>query len=265
MKTLIFLTILGLLPGVSSYALNNNSVVSGGSLIAAKERAQRENKLLILEFTAKWCLPCWYMEKNVFSNEQVQKYSDQHAIIFPIDIDENKSLKEEYNIEVLPTMILMQASGLILSKKEESLNADAFIHWIEKNKNLNPDSEKATTAEQALDEPVTVELPNLNTKEFEPELMKQLAESNNKKEKAAAGNENNYYVQAGVFTNKANAENMVALLNMNFQEETKIVEAKLDSSNVFKVIIGNFGNKEEAIIFKQVLEKYKFKAVIRHN
>ncbi len=265
MKTLILLSILGLLQSSDSIARDLNSVSFGGCLNAAKERAKRENKLLILEFSAKWCLPCRYMEKNVFQNENVQRISSQHAIIFQIDIDENKNLKEEFKIEVLPTIILMNASGEIISKREESLDAQAFLNWIETNKNLIPDSELATTTELETDEPVVVEQPILDTNEFEQGLNQKLADSNPKLNDKSNNKLKNYHLQAGVFSSKENAENMVALLSINFQEEIKIVEETKDNNNIFKVCVGSFNNKEEAVIFQQVLDKYKFKAVIRQN
>jgi thiol-disulfide isomerase/thioredoxin len=267
MKTLFLITILGLLHCTCTYAWDSNSLFFGGNLEAAKDRAKREDKLLILEFTAKWCLPCRFMEKNVFLNENVQKFSERFAIILQIDIDENKNLKEDFKIEVLPTIILMKASGEIIAKKEESLSADGFMTWLETNKDTSPDTEVATTEELTTEEPVAVQFPNLDTKDFEPELMTKMAESTAMaKSIIASRKDNNYHLQAGVFTSKENADNLVALLTMNFQEEIKIAEeTTADKNKIFKVRIGNFSNKEEAIIFQQVLDKYKFKAVIRHN
>jgi thiol-disulfide isomerase/thioredoxin len=265
MKTIILIAILNLALSAESHAWDSNSVFMGGSLNAAKERASRENKVLVLQFSAKWCLPCRYMEKNVILNPAVQKSYEPHAIIFQIDIDENKNLKEEFNIEVLPTIILMKASGEILSRREETFSAESFLSWIEKNKYSTYEADKIVTKEQVNESPVQVELPNLDTKEFEPELMQKFADANNNGANFASATKGGYHLQAGVFSNKANADNMVALLKMNFQEEIKISESINENTTIFKVRIGNFSNKDEAQIFQQVLEKYKFKAVIRQN
>jgi thioredoxin-related protein len=263
MKILVLLSIISLSINYNAKAAASNKADFGGSLNAAKERAVRENKILVLEFTAKWCLPCRFMEKNVFKNPEVQNFSQQHAIMLQIDIDENKSLKEEFNVEVLPTIILMSSTGNILARKEESLNSESFIDWINTNKNASPYSEISITDELNNDEPVVLEVPGVQSTDLETDLLKQLTNSN---ESTANKNvENHYHLQAGVFSDKENAENMIALLKMNFQQEVIITEEVKDNNTLFKVLIGNFANKEEAVKFQQILEKNNFKTLVRPN
>lgn len=260
MKAITLFAILVLLQSNSSFAGESNAFFMGGSLSAAKERANRENKLLILEFTAKWCLPCQYMEKNVFRNQDVQKFSEQHAIIFKVDIDEDKNLKAEFNIEALPTIIIMKASGQVLSRKEESLNAENFMRWIEKSKNEDPESSLSKVQPEI--NPVQIELPNLDSQEMENALAQKETKATGK---ISAQAESNYHLQTGVFASKSNAESMAALLNTNFQQSIKIVEESNGSNSIFRVCVGSFQSKEEAEVFKQLLEQYKVKGVIRNN
>jgi thiol-disulfide isomerase/thioredoxin len=260
-KTLILFTILGLLQSSNSYGWDSNTIFSGGSLNAAKQRAEREHKLLILEFTAKWCLPCRHMEKQVFRNKDVQSFSQQYAIIFQIDIDENKNLKEEFNIEVLPTIILMKANGVILSRREESLNAESFIAWLDKNKDVNPELDLPMTFQQSEESNLVFTLPNLDPNPIEKDIQGILAHLH-KTGSTPKENNQGYCVQAGVFTVKLNAENLRSLLKLNYQEEIEIIEEHKDQT-YYKVYIGRFNNRDEAEIFKQVLEKNNFKAIIR--
>ncbi len=261
LKTLILFTILGLLHSTSSFAWDSNLIFSGGSLNAAKQRAERENKLLILEFTAKWCMPCRHMEKNVFSNKDVQNFSQQYAIIYQIDIDENKNLKEEFNIEVLPTIILMQSNGTVLSRREESFNAESFMAWIEKNKDTGPRPELPMTLEQANDKNLILSIPNIDLFSIEKEIQN-ASVSKNKVSKDSITQNKLYSVQAGVFTLKINAENMASLLKINYQEEIEIIEETKEQT-LYRVYIGRFNNKDEAEIFRQILEKNNLKALVR--
>lgn len=262
MKTLILTILLGLLLSLSAGAINHSTTYTI-AINAAKQRAVKEKKLLVLQFTAKWCLPCRYMEKNVILNESVQKLYEQHAIVIKIDIDEDKSLKNEFNVEVLPTMILMQSTGLVLSRKEESLDAKGFIDWIEKGKMNDYASFEErlniSTQEQFMDEQVILDLPSVDTKDLEAAMQTAPTVA------IPVNRTTNYHLQAGIFSNKTNAVNMLNLLKLNFKEDASIVENYVNDEIFFKVKIGQFKTKEEAIQFQKVLIAHNFKAVIRQS
>lgn len=59
-------------------------------------------ELLLVDFYATWCGPCNVMSPII--DEISQKY-DEDVRVAKVDIDENQELTEEYNIEVVPTMI----------------------------------------------------------------------------------------------------------------------------------------------------------------
>jgi thioredoxin-related protein len=54
-----------------------------GSLQAAKEKAKNESKILMLKFGAKWCLPCRFMDKNVFTDQQVIEVLTKNSVAIP--------------------------------------------------------------------------------------------------------------------------------------------------------------------------------------
>lgn len=59
-------------------------------------------ELLLVDFFATWCGPCNMMSPII--DEIAQKHS-QDIRVAKVDIDENQELAEEYNIEVVPTII----------------------------------------------------------------------------------------------------------------------------------------------------------------
>lgn len=65
----------------------------------------------------------------------------------------------------------MKASGKILSRKEESFNAESFIAWVEENLEQmpKPESAKIKSQEANLDENVSIEMPLLELDEFDSE------------------------------------------------------------------------------------------------
>jgi thiol-disulfide isomerase/thioredoxin len=103
-----------------------------GSFSTAQEVAKSENKTILLDFTAKWCLPCRWMEKTVFNDQKVIDFAKENVIIFKVDVDDfdGINMKEFYKVNLLPTTLLMDSNGKILDRKEESMNSDFFISWI---------------------------------------------------------------------------------------------------------------------------------------
>jgi thioredoxin 1 len=108
------------------------TIFFNGSFSTAQEVAKSENKTILLDFTAKWCLPCRWMEKTVFNDQKVIDFAKENVIIFKVDVDDfdGINMKEFYKVNLLPTTLLMDSNGKILDRKEESMNSEFFISWI---------------------------------------------------------------------------------------------------------------------------------------
>jgi len=267
---------------ISGLQLQASNFPTEKTINAAKAKACQENKIVIMEFTAKWCIPAKDMEKAVFGNVKVQQFIAEHAIFFQVDIDEQKNLKAEYKIQALPTIILMKASGKILSRKEESFNAESFIAWVEENLEQmpKPESAKNKSQEANLDENVSIELPLLELDEFDSEKISQ--ESNGSEPNVSASTETtyqneskfnqnlsgaskSYHIQAGVFSSRDNADNLSIQLAANFNQQILIATETGKSKTTFKVRIGEFETEEEAAVFLAYMQKNHFSGVVKAN
>lgn len=280
MKTITSILFLAL--GIFGHQLHANNFPTEKTINAAKAKACQENKIVIMEFTAKWCIPAKDMEKAVFNNVKVQQFIAEHAIFFQVDIDEQKKLKAEYKIQVLPTIILMKASGKILSRKEESFNAESFIAWVEENLNLMPKPESIANQSQEAsnDENVKIELPYLELDEFDSDKLNQESNKNDtqatdssnpitntmetKSQQVLAANKL-YHIQAGVFTSRDNADNLSIQLAASFNQQILIATEKKDAKTAFKVRIGEFDSEEEANVFLAYMQKNHFTGVVKAN
>src|SRR5512145_1378251 len=74
----------------------------------ALEKAQKEKKLLLVDFTASWCGPCKKMEKDTWAAADVRAWLGENAIAIQIDIDEERVLAKRFRIEAMPTVVAVR-------------------------------------------------------------------------------------------------------------------------------------------------------------
>jgi thiol-disulfide isomerase/thioredoxin len=80
------------------------------SLPAATAAAKKENKPLLIEFWATWCIPCKVMEQQVYSDARVARAMSRFVPV-RVDIDKNASLVSRYSIAGTPTHVFTDSHG----------------------------------------------------------------------------------------------------------------------------------------------------------
>lgn len=92
-----------------------------------KEVLQNE-KVILVDFFATWCGPCQMLAPIL------EKMSNSRAEfdIAKIDIDEARSLAEEYEIEVVPTMIIFK-KGQPVEKMSGVMDAEEIVSVVSKH------------------------------------------------------------------------------------------------------------------------------------
>lgn len=91
---------------------------------AAKAKAAKENKDLLLDFTGSdWCPPCKRLTANVLGKEEFQKKASEKFVLVELDFPNDKSklseatqkqneeLQKKYNIQGYPTILLLDVQG----------------------------------------------------------------------------------------------------------------------------------------------------------
>lgn len=106
-----------------------------GNLSAAKTMAASEGKLYFAEFSASWCAPCRMLEETTFSDPQVINYIAQHYIPVKIDIDDfdGMAMKQVYNVQTIPTIIVFNSKGQLLEKYDKALPSSKMIALLKKH------------------------------------------------------------------------------------------------------------------------------------
>ncbi|MDD7984205.1 thioredoxin family protein [Lentisphaera marina] len=95
---------------------------------AAKQKASKENKALLVDFTGTdWCGWCIRLKEEVFDHKEFSDFANQHFILVEIDYPQkkvqsdeikaqNEKLKNTYQIQGYPTILVMDAEGRPFAK-----------------------------------------------------------------------------------------------------------------------------------------------------
>ena len=74
--------------------------------VDALAQAEKEQKPIVLAFTADWCLPCQRMEKETSSDSDVVTLLER-CIVLKVDPDAHASLVEQFGVVGLPDIRLI--------------------------------------------------------------------------------------------------------------------------------------------------------------
>lgn len=114
-----------------------------GTYADALEKGKKENKLILLYFTATWCGPCKYMQQYIFPNAALKSYINQNYIALKFDIDTKegkliyvKSHQPKGPMGV-PAFIIMNNREEVLKKKAGAMKLVQFQEFLLKDGNSN--------------------------------------------------------------------------------------------------------------------------------
>ena len=239
-----------------------------GSLQAAKEKAKNESKILMLKFGAKWCLPCRFMDKNVFTDQQVIEVLTKNSVAMDIDIDDAGGiiLKEKFNVKLLPTILVFHPDGRIIDRREESLNVEKFGEWI--NDLVDQFDINPVVVNKEINTSSTVQDEEAFFAQRDKALSAKSEENVDLKEESepasSYGLTGQFYIQTGAYSRFENAQIEANRLDKLFNQDASILEEQLQSGKtIFKIALGSFITEEEANLFLQNLEKHSVKGLIR--
>ena len=113
---------------------------------AAKQIAKKEGKYILLNFSGSdWCVPCIRLKKEVFHNDQFEKFADSSLVLVNVDFPRskknqpsrevqlrNESLAEQYNsLGKFPFTLLLTADGKVIQSWDGyTSNSQTFIDQI---------------------------------------------------------------------------------------------------------------------------------------
>jgi thioredoxin-related protein len=89
-----------------------------GDIEEALEVANKEDKLIFIEFYASWCGVCKKLKKETFKDKEVGDFYNQHFINLKYNAEkgEGRYLAQQFNVRAYPTLIYLNENGKILGK-----------------------------------------------------------------------------------------------------------------------------------------------------
>ncbi len=96
----------------------------------ALAKARSENKPVVLDFTASWCLPCQRMLRETFPAPKVARLLEQFVFV-KVDTDEHPALANKYGAVGLPDVRLLSPDGKELRRFRDFQGPDAFAQALD--------------------------------------------------------------------------------------------------------------------------------------
>ena len=93
------------------------------NLEIAKQQAQADGKLIMVDFWADWCSPCKWMDEQTFNRPEVINYLNNNYISVRVNIDnlDGIAYKTQFGVRFLPTIIILDPNGKVIRMYEESM------------------------------------------------------------------------------------------------------------------------------------------------
>ncbi|MGE3973733.1 MAG: thioredoxin family protein [Bdellovibrionales bacterium] len=112
----------------------------------ALETAKKRKKLVIIDFSARWCPGCVRLEKEVFESERFKKLGRDYVKV-KIDMDrfENIVIADKFHVKAIPTL-------LVLNADQQEINRVVDYQPLSRIESFFADIKKDSTPIQVLKE-----------------------------------------------------------------------------------------------------------------
>ncbi len=93
----------------------------------ARRQAEKEGKLVFVDFYTTWCVPCKVMDKTTFANDGVAIWLKENTIALKVDAEKEVKLAKKYAVDAYPTLLFAKADGTELGRMTGMRQPEAFL------------------------------------------------------------------------------------------------------------------------------------------
>jgi thiol:disulfide interchange protein len=111
-----------------------------GDYDMALEQALEQQKFVLLDFTASWCLPCKKMDLETFPDTSLGSFVNQHFVSFKVNTDHasGKALAKQFKVKAYPTILILDEKQRIVRRLVGFQSASKLLRELEPLSGLQP-------------------------------------------------------------------------------------------------------------------------------
>ncbi|MDO8834786.1 MAG: thioredoxin family protein [Vicinamibacterales bacterium] len=99
-------------------------------LDAALAEARSSGRRVLVEFSASWCPSCVAMKHDVWPDPAVARAVEAGYIAVSVDTDRNGVLPARYQVDAIPTLILLDADGRVVKRNDGFLPRSGVLRFF---------------------------------------------------------------------------------------------------------------------------------------
>jgi thioredoxin-related protein len=246
---------------------------------SAQERAKEEEKLFFVDFDASYCATCRNMEESTYMDNTLANFIGQNVVALRVDVQDFDGVmwSQKYEVEALPTMLVFDAKGNLRHKLVGFQSASTLLKIMRETQ--APEPAPAPTPAPV---PVVADIPqpNNNTNTTNPKgnnspsLFGGSAPIKPSSSIASSplglfeivvsrAERKGYSLQVGSYANYDAALDQADMMRELYNEKTILCVDKNTASISYKLFVGTFATRDEAMKFQKKLDKNKMGSMIR--
>ncbi len=116
-----------------SFYVPPNDIAWAEDYATAQRQAARSGKPMVLYFTAKWCVPCRVMKRQVWADVQVMELVNAKFIPVAIDVGdpENAEIMSSYKIAGSPVTVVCESQGKVVDWRTGGISKPEFLELLD--------------------------------------------------------------------------------------------------------------------------------------
>ena len=211
-------------------------------------KASAEGKLVFMDFYANWCTPCKWMEKTTFADKRIASTLNLNFVAIKVNIDdvEGFQMKNKYEVNFLPTILILNSEGKMIERIEQTMVADELLGILQ----LHNSPENRVVIKHDFNKSPKRINGSQDVEEEDPWTISQ----DDYRRYTEMEEKRNYRVQVGVFNDYSEAQKEVNKLRETFMEPIVVLNDFRNDKVIFKIMLGQFQSLQEADSFCKILK-----------
>lgn len=127
------ISLVSLATPMSSALADHPPAVSDLSLDDAKKQVAGTDRVVVVKFTAEWCMPCKVMDRTTLRDQGVVDWMKANGVMIEIDADKQPDQVRKFSVSGFPTMIMLR-DGSEVARQAAYMDAKRFLIWLDASK-----------------------------------------------------------------------------------------------------------------------------------